>query len=326
MQNVFDEDLVSIIVPVYNTGHYLKYCIESLLMQSYKNIEIILVDDGSTDKSGEICNDYREKDSRIKVIHMENSGVSAARNRGLDEASGVYIGFVDSDDYIHPRMYEKLLELIKTNAAEISIGCFTFVQESENIFDTNMEGSVIETCSGKQALWNLLSKDEILNTGLVCDKLFAKRLFSNVRFPQGRRHEDDCVIHELFSLADGVVYSNYVLYYYRHSFMSEYSISNLDLVYAYECRLNYYHQKGYEDLYQATILRYLHILQYNYFQMLKKYPDEKKKRIALTKKVDKILNSTETHLPVNRKKEYKVFSKNPLLYKLLQKMHIFRRE
>ena len=105
-----NEPLISIIVPVYNVEKYLSKCIDSIINQTYKNIEIILIDDGSTDSSGAICDKYALVDSRIHVLHIENSGVSNARNVGLNHATGDYIGFVDSDDYIEPNMYELLLE------------------------------------------------------------------------------------------------------------------------------------------------------------------------------------------------------------------------
>ena len=113
--------LISVIIPVYKVERYLPRCIDSILSQTYKNIELLLIDDGSPDSSGDICDEYAEKDPRVRMFHKENGGVSSARNLGLDEAKGDYIGFVDSDDYIAPGMYEKLVELIEDNNADIAV-------------------------------------------------------------------------------------------------------------------------------------------------------------------------------------------------------------
>ena len=112
-------ELISIIVPVYNVEQFLARCIDSIRAQTYRNIEILLIDDGSTDNSGRVCDEYAKQDGRIKVYHKPNGGVSSARNYGLDRATGKYIGFVDSDDFIAPDMYEYLIQLIKDTNAEI---------------------------------------------------------------------------------------------------------------------------------------------------------------------------------------------------------------
>lgn len=116
-----DSPLISVIIPVYNVEKYLHRCLDSVIEQTYKNLEVILIDDGSTDHSGEICDDYAAKDVRIHVIHQENQGVSAARNKGLDTAKGEYIAFVDSDDYILPEMYAKMLECIIENNVDFCV-------------------------------------------------------------------------------------------------------------------------------------------------------------------------------------------------------------
>lgn len=114
------DELISVIVPVYNVKNYLKQCVQSIVGQTYKNLEIILIDDGSTDGSGELCDILKKTDERIKVIHEENSGLSEARNTGLNAARGKYIGFVDSDDYIEPNMYDILIKLCKKNKTSVA--------------------------------------------------------------------------------------------------------------------------------------------------------------------------------------------------------------
>ena len=124
-----DDTLISIIVPVYKVEQYLEKCVNSISAQTYSNLEIILVDDGSPDKCGDICDSLAKKDNRIKVIHKPNGGLSSARNAGIDIASGQYIGFVDSDDSIEPYMYEKLLELIKHDSTKLAVCAVNYVYE-----------------------------------------------------------------------------------------------------------------------------------------------------------------------------------------------------
>lgn len=133
------EDLISIIVPVYKVENYLSKCLDSMICQTYKNIEIILVDDGSPDNSGKICDDYAKKDSRIKVIHKENGGLSDARNAGLKIATGKYIGFVDSDDYISVEMYEKLYNQAKKEDADIACCNYYRVKMEKNLIKELLE-------------------------------------------------------------------------------------------------------------------------------------------------------------------------------------------
>ena len=123
-------DKISVIVPIYKVEDYLDRCIESIVGQTYSNLEIILVDDGSPDSCPQLCDEYAKKDSRIKVIHKQNGGVSSARNEGLKFAHGEYIGFVDPDDYVHPSMYEKLIDCIHKNQCQIAVCRFSHVNET----------------------------------------------------------------------------------------------------------------------------------------------------------------------------------------------------
>ncbi|MEG0087047.1 MAG: glycosyltransferase, partial [Niameybacter sp.] len=122
---------LSIIVPVYNVEKYLPKCIESILAQSFTDFEVILIDDGATDKSGEICEEYANKDTRIKIIHKENGGLSSARNAGIELSNGNYIGFVDSDDFIHPQMYEILLREARSSNSDVVICRYKCWNEGE---------------------------------------------------------------------------------------------------------------------------------------------------------------------------------------------------
>ena len=189
MEKFLDKDKISVIVPVYNVEKYLSKCIDSILSQTYKNLEIILVDDGSPDSSPKICDKYKERDNRIKVIHKKNGGLASARNAGMDIATGKYIGFVDSDDMIAEDMYEVLLEnMIKSNA-EIAV-CY-----KTDILENLQTGKgIVEELNKTQALKKMVLGIEFGSH--ACDKLFKREiLVSDIRFPEGKTYEElDCGI------------------------------------------------------------------------------------------------------------------------------------
>lgn len=195
-------DLISIIIPIYNVETYLKKCIESIIHQSYFNLEIILVDDGSTDKSGEICEEYSKRDQRIKVIHKANGGISSARNEGLKVASGEYICFVDSDDYVELDMYQSLYELIKENQADISM--VSFFEESQNKPIKCKDSNRLLIYENEIILQELLINKNLQN--VVWNKMFSKRLFSKISFPEGIIYEDIGTTFYLFEKAKKLVY------------------------------------------------------------------------------------------------------------------------
>ena len=207
-------DKISIIVPVYNVQDYLEFCIESILNQTFKNFELILVDDGSTDLSGKICDIYKEKDNRIKVIHKPNGGQSSARNAGIDVATGKYIGFVDSDDSIHPKMYEVLYNLIKKYKSDIS-GCNykrTYDISSKEHENLNLD-EVIEM-SNIESIEKLYDKDLGVKLVVPWNKLYNKRLFDNIRYKVGRIHEDEFIAHRILYKCKKITYVDNELYYY----------------------------------------------------------------------------------------------------------------
>ena len=184
--------LISIIVPVYNTEDYLAVCLDSLLAQSYENLEIILVDDGSSDSSGAICDEYAERDSRIKVIHKENGGVSSARNVGLDVARGKYIGFVDSDDSAKPNMFEQLLSNIESSGADVSVcklnSCTD--QAGDGTVDSSPETD-LAVFTEKESIENIFIGRHFV--GHVWNKLFRAELLAGVRFREDMSLFEDVV-------------------------------------------------------------------------------------------------------------------------------------
>ena len=181
---------VSVIVPVYNMEKYLSRCVDSILAQTYKNLEVILVDDGSKDSSPAICDQYSERDSRVKVVHKENGGLSSARNAGLDVATGDYIGFVDSDDYISPEMYSVLCQCLENSDCEIAN--LMYVRADENGRTTP---SKVPHNTDKEIEAEQFAKELMLHTGdvSVCTKLFCAGLFQNIRFPEGKLNEQNLI-------------------------------------------------------------------------------------------------------------------------------------
>lgn len=185
-----NSELISVIVPIYKVERWLPKCIDSILAQTYMDLEIILVDDGSPDESGKICEDYAQKDTRIKVIHKKNGGQSTARNAALDIAKGSYIGFVDGDDWIEPTMYEELISHSKAFSAQIvQCGCYIW-NNGQVRKDIECRQQIL--MSSDEALDSLasLSSPKEINTS-VCNKLFSKDVITDTRFSSVRAYEDD---------------------------------------------------------------------------------------------------------------------------------------
>lgn len=193
-------DKISVIVPVYKVEPYLKKCLNSIVKQTYRNLEIILVDDGSPDNCGAICDAYAVKDRRITVIHQKNGGVSSARNAGLAKVSGDWIGWVDSDDWIELDMYEYLLRNALKYRADIAVCSRHEVKENRLTYRGWEEPTLLKR---EEALKSLLENDLMQN--YCCDKLWRKELWQGVVFPEGKTFEDMAVLHHPFERADLVI-------------------------------------------------------------------------------------------------------------------------
>ena len=204
---------ISIIVPVYNVEKYLRVCVDSLLNQRLDRFEIILVDDGSTDSSGVICDEYAERDKRVEVIHKRNGGLSSARNEALDVAKGDFIGFVDSDDYIMENMYKLLIKRMEEDECDISV-CNMLMQKSSG--DVPYHKNAKDEQFSRESTMTELIANRIL-TFSVCNKLFKKSIFNGLRFKEGIILEDMDIIYKLFHRARKVSYLSAPLYYYRYN-------------------------------------------------------------------------------------------------------------
>lgn len=205
------KDLISVIIPIYNVEQYLERCIKSVIEQSYNNLEIILVDDGSKDNCGKICDDYSNKDSRIKVIHKENGGLSEARNVAIDSCKGKYISFIDSDDFVHKDyILNMYTDLCKANADIATCSYQSFYEESD-ICD-NIIFEERQVYNNEQALKLMLY--QIGTTTSACGKIYDKKLFEKVRYPVGEICEDLATTYKLFMKAKTITFSTNKLYYY----------------------------------------------------------------------------------------------------------------
>lgn len=206
--------IISIIVPVYNAEKYISRCLDSIIAQTFTDFELILVNDGSEDISGDICEIYADKDKRVKVIHKTNGGPGEARNYGLDIAKGKYIGFVDSDDIIDTTMYEKLLGAIINDVDEIKLSMCGRFDLYENIKRQVFTLRNVEKWSSEEAIKNLLTWKNIDSS--PCDKLFHRSLFDAYRFPENTNVEDIYIMYKILSITRKIVHLGEPLYYYIH--------------------------------------------------------------------------------------------------------------
>lgn len=236
-------DLISIIIPVYNVENYLENCIKSVIQQTYKKLEIILVDDGSTDKSGSICDEYKKMDKRIKAIHKINGGLSDARNCGIDIASGKYITFIDSDDYIDTNYIEYLYKLISVNDADLASCTYKFVDEKNNIISKSEKDSQVETVETKDKMKSFFRNKNFDTT--AWGKLYKAELFinSDIRYPIGKYHEDVFTTYLLVDKAKRIVIGNEQLYNYRITpgsiTQANFSVKHLDAIEGNEIRRDF---------------------------------------------------------------------------------------
>lgn len=244
-----EQSLLSIIVPVYNVEEFIDECLESIVRQTYHNLEIIVVDDGSTDSSGKKCDEWSECDNRIVVIHKKNGGLSDARNAGLEIAKGKYIGFVDSDDVIHPQMYQRLYETLQQTDSEISCCGVQKIYTAENFSEQKIVQSKAESYTDSEALLSIIKDEKIRVT--VWNKLYMRNVIGNTVFEFGRCHEDEFWSYRIFGKTKKIVVLDEKYYGYRqreNSIMSrKYSVRNLDILEARAERLRFL-EENYPEL------------------------------------------------------------------------------
>ena len=238
-------DLISVIIPVYKVEDYLLRCVDSVLAQTYQNLEIYLVDDGSPDSCGKICDECAAKDGRIKVIHKKNGGLSDARNAALDVSSGEYISFIDSDDYVSEDFIASLYHAVQTHHTRLAICGVCRFDESGNITADYAPSEIEKEIAGHELY-------ETVWRPSACNKLYHKSLFRDLRFPFGKLYEDLFIYHDILAQVDCASLTGKVSYYYfdrQGSIMNKsFDIRNTDLIEGLDLRIKKLRCMGYDDL------------------------------------------------------------------------------
>ena len=284
------EELISVIIPVYNVEKYLNNCMDSILRQTYSNLEIILIDDGSTDASAHICDSYADEDARVKVIHKRNSGAGAARNDGMELAKGIYIVFIDSDDYVGRNYIEGLYYALKMYHADISVCECTHISEESDGWDyeklqrdIGIRNRKISVISGREVLCG--------NVSLFCGeevpwgRLYKKSIFSEfeITFPVGLGYEDTATIYKTIYYANRIACIDMKEYYYRirdNSLMhSAFSIKNLDRIISQDLKSKFYFERKEHEMLARNLNCYCKVVRECYNALQEEYHGEDKRQI-----------------------------------------------
>ncbi len=320
--------LISVIVPVYRVEAYLERCVKSILSQTYENLEVILVDDGSPDQCPAICDACAEKDARVKVIHQENKGLSGARNAGIDAASGEYLAFVDSDDYVSPHFIEELYQLLQDTGCAIGQCRFSYVKGDGLVEEGDSAFCIYR---GESLMEQLYGPEEKATCFVVAwNKLYRAELFkeTGIRYPEGRIHEDEATTYRLFHEAKKLAFLDRALYgYYTEnggSITSVFSAKRLQWLTAHEERIVFFKKNGYEKLLPAAYRKLCDACITFYFRCTEQVKDAEELKKELRKRLETYRANGAAWiaaLPLKTRMGYELFSMSPGLYaKMLQKM------
>lgn len=313
-------EMISVIVPVYNVEPYLKACVDSLLNQSYSDFEVLLINDGSTDNSGEICRELSKASEKIQYFSQDNQGLSAARNRGLLECSGEYVCFVDSDDIVHPRYLEILYQNMMESHALISI-CSYLVFEQDTELDMKKEISNKIVIRDKTDLMSSLAytgcREKNTTIIIACNKLFSRELFSTCCFSPGKLHEDELMIHHLVDKIPYAVFTTSQLYFYRKrsgsitdkKFLQD--IRHLSMIEAFRERVFICQKREYEEIRTKMTESYLDTICIQLFRMLE--ADKTKVWKRLKKLLDTESVKLQQSIHKRKKLIYRVIVKHPVI-------------
>lgn len=265
-----DKELISVIVPVYKVEQYLEKCVETIINQTYDNLEIILVDDGSPDDCPKLCDELAKKDKRIKVIHKQNGGLSDARNVGFEASKGKFVTFVDSDDYLNIHFIAELYKNITDKNADLSIVGYKEVVENEEVDTTTAETSGVLCFDNKNKFEQLFAKHR-LNFVIAWGKLYKRELFDELRFPVGKINEDEFVTHHIIDKCKKICFENVPYYYYlqransiTHAVFTE---KNMNVFEALDDRLAFFEKMP--EFQKETLYSYLSSIIYKYYHFKK---------------------------------------------------------
>jgi len=322
--------MISIIVPVYNVENYIDACMNSIFSQTMADYELILVDDGSTDSSGNKCDEWCEKDGRIKVIHQKNQGLSQARNSGLEIASGDYIAFIDSDDCIEENYLQTLFDNAVSNEAEVSVCSYVFVWEDPG--KNNVPSQIAyetEVLSGREACEKIIKENQRFMI-TAWGKLYHKSLTPLLFYPKGRTHEDEFVTYKVFYQAKKVAVTKAPLYRYlqRGSGImgTDFKLKRLDKLVALHESVQYFETEKDEDMKRYALKRYLLNIQIAWYRVHKYLPKEKHVMSELRKewKTQKQTNrkTLKGCFSLTDKITMLVFGVSPVLYGCIAGMYL----
>lgn len=319
-------DLITIVIPIYNVEKYIDDCVQSIINQTYENLQIILVDDGSTDSCPKICDKYKQKDARIEVIHKKNGGLSDARNAGIQGARGKFICFVDSDDFTNCVYVEKLYNLIIKNDADISVSGFKRVQEfKEEYFKGKEENSIEKIYTGKQMIENIYDRSLYVQSSVTWNKMYKTEMFKKTKFPYGKLHEDEYTTYKLYYNCKKVVMTSEILYYYRYvqnSIMNKkFNKKRLDGILALEERMRFFQEKNEEKLYNLTLVRYLNVIMIHYTNCKMFLENSKEIQIELKSKYKEYYRKVLKLSECSKQDKLKItlFNISPSLYYIIRK-------
>lgn len=316
------ENAVSVIVPVYNVEKFLDRCVRSILQQSYDELEIILVDDGSTDGSGEICDSLAKTDKRIIVIHQKNQGLSAARNTGLEASHGEYICFVDSDDYVNRDYVKYLYKLCTENDCDVAI-CGHHVTSEQNYYrDINID-SPAEILS-KEEIFDRFYTDMHGSIVLAWNKIYRRECIGDIRYEVGIIHEDEATTFKILYNANKIAFGREVCYYYfsRPDSITGrgYNEKSLDILKAYNNRMLFYKEHGETALYDRECQYYLSEILAHYFRVYYKIADNRTLLKSLRTKYKEVYSDSDRKKwSEGRRMLYFTCEKMPLLYGRIKK-------
>ena len=300
--------LISVIVPIYNVEKYLARCVDSIVNQTYKNLEIILVDDGSPDRCPQMCDDYAEKDSRIKVVHKKNGGLSDARNAGMAVATGEYISFIDSDDYVSDDFFECLLDVMNKENSDIA-ECSVVKFYEDNRFDEFSDDLSVKTYDTQDAMSALIAENQFHQH--VWNKLYKTELVKDIPYAVGKLNEDEFWTYRVFGRANKVARINKTMYYYFQRISSimgvGYNIRRLDALEGKANRQKYI-ENNFPDLSTQAKIDLYGSCMFAYQSVLKSMSGaDKKKALELIRKYRKMYNLSFDEIKLADKSERKYF-------------------
>lgn len=315
MNNQMENPLVSIIIPIYKVERFLERCVQSVITQTYRNLEIILIDDGSPDRCPQLCDKLSEDDTRIKVIHKKNGGLSDARNCGIEHASGEYLFFLDSDDWIRKDTISILLDRCITDGSDMAICDIEIVNDSYHIPINRMEKNF--EIWDKIDFWNHLFSKYSLKYAVAWSKLYIRKIFDETRFPLKKINEDEFVLYDIIEQCERISVCDEKLYFYFQrddSIMHQrYSLRNLDGIEAYLDRAGRFLKAGSYHYAEKTIEQALRLFAIFYIKVdqnilteSSEYMDHKKKCIQMYREIPYTSLKTKLH--------FLLFNTSPALF------------